>query len=78
MTSRRVFKSSLPRPPVIGVILPQGFIDIFLKRRLVTDAVGDIPQLFVEQFPQGDILLGIFLKANISVLPKAAFFSGGR
>ena len=39
--------SGLPCPPVVGVILSDGLVDVFLKFFLILDTVRDFPQLFI-------------------------------
>ena len=66
--------SALPCPPVFGIILPDGLIEVFFKLRFVLNAVGDVPQLFVQQLPKHYAFLRVLLIADIALVLEAAFF----
>ncbi len=68
------FSSALPCPPVFGVILPDGLVEVFFKLLFVLNAVGDVPQLFVQQLPEHYAFLRVLLVADIALVLEAAFF----
>ena len=78
LPGRGLFKPGLPRPPIFRAVFPDGLVDVFFKRHLVPDAVGNAPQLFVQKLPEHDAFLTIFLKAEIAALLETALPGGGR
>lgn len=68
------FSSALPCPPVFGVILPDGLIELFFKLSFVLNAVRDVPQFFVQQLPEHHTFLCVLLIADIALILEAALF----
>ncbi|CAN4036984.1 Stage 0 sporulation A-like protein, partial [Dysosmobacter welbionis] len=66
--------SALPCPPVFGIVLPDGLIEVFFKPLFVLDTVGDLPELFVQQLPEHYAFLCVLLIADIALVLEAAFF----
>ena len=68
------FSSALPCPPVFGIILPDGLIELFFKLSFVLNAVRDVPQFFVQQLPEHHTFLCVLLIADITLILEAALF----
>lgn len=65
--------AGFPRVPIFGVPSLQALIDGLFKCGGIGDALGYLPQLFVQQFTKDNVLLAVLLKTQITPFTEAAF-----